>query len=316
MTDIIFNKQLLRNRNVLGGGRSLEEKFLLHYSEMNGKGPAAFVQKSLTSRDLPMLKYFAMNNSGDMTNALRKEVWYTLLNAQLPSTKMNDADSIKPKKHKDEDQVVLDVNRSFGALKNLSQKERLRALLQKMIIKILRKYPQLNYYQGYHDVVSVFVLVFFERLNKNPTFHSIKREECNLLNETMDTDNDVIEPGIANAAETCGDAIDEKDTKFVLDETKLFRCIESFTLLYLRDFMTDSLDFAVDQLKMIPYLIKKMDPELYQILHLDKIEPFFALSDILTIFSHNQKPYEDIGSTEPVSYTHLDVYKRQIYTVE
>lgn len=64
--------------------------------------------------------------------------------------------------HRDEEQVKLDVNRSFvyypsgESEKQLDQrKEELSAL----ITETLRRHPALCYFQGYHDIVQVFLLV-------------------------------------------------------------------------------------------------------------------------------------------------------------
>lgn len=82
--------------------------------------------------------------------------------------------------HKDEYQVHLDVERSFfhfsmgkqdvrlcialcrpdkHSLYPDQNREKLRGQLNSIIIDTLRKYPSLHYFQGYHDIVSVILLV-------------------------------------------------------------------------------------------------------------------------------------------------------------
>jgi len=46
-------------------------------------------------------------------------------------------------------------------------------------------------------------------------------------------------------------------------------------------------------LRLIPDLLQAEDPELYQ--HLSRNEPYFALSDTLTMFAHNVQRYSEIA---------------------
>ncbi|KAL6719849.1 GTPase-activating protein gyp8 [Lecanora helva] len=64
--------------------------------------------------------------------------------------------------HKDESQVELDVNRSFIYYpKNESERQldRRKEELLSVIIQVLREHPMLCYFQGFHDIVQVFLLV-------------------------------------------------------------------------------------------------------------------------------------------------------------
>ena len=68
--------------------------------------------------------------------------------------------------HQDEAQVELDVNRAFiyypsnqTPKQTLENKERLSDL----ITVVLRQNPYLHYFQGYHDICQVFLLVLSER---------------------------------------------------------------------------------------------------------------------------------------------------------
>jgi len=44
-------------------------------------------------------------------------------------------------------------------------KTRLRETLSHIIVTILRRFPKLNYFQGYHDIVSIFLLNFLDLEN-------------------------------------------------------------------------------------------------------------------------------------------------------
>ena len=64
--------------------------------------------------------------------------------------------------HKDENQVRLDVERSFVHLKRRKISNlkflKLKAMLYDLIVLTLRLKPSLNYFQGFHDIVSIFLL--------------------------------------------------------------------------------------------------------------------------------------------------------------
>ncbi|GBB95077.1 hypothetical protein RclHR1_02470021 [Rhizophagus clarus] len=64
--------------------------------------------------------------------------------------------------HKDERQVLLDVDRSFvyypKGISNAEKKQK-QSELNDVIVGILRRHPNLAYYQGFHDICSVLLLV-------------------------------------------------------------------------------------------------------------------------------------------------------------
>ncbi|KAI8924969.1 rab-GTPase-TBC domain-containing protein [Entophlyctis helioformis] len=68
-------------------------------------------------------------------------------------------------------QVGLDVNRSFvqfkeqiSGLARQHDMDSLRPALNRVILSVFRKYPWLSYYQGFHDVCAILLLVLGERL--------------------------------------------------------------------------------------------------------------------------------------------------------
>lgn len=102
---------------------------------------------------------------------------------------------------------------------------------------MLRRQPYLCYFQGYHDICQVLLLVL---------------------------------PPASRAA-----------------------AMARLSALRIRDFMLPTLAPAVSQLRLIPDLLGAVDPELSA--HLSRIEPYFALSDTLTMFAHNVQQYGDIA---------------------
>lgn len=200
---------------------------------------------------------------GFVDNQLRRQCWTRLLNKQMVGNRdtrgeMKLIDPDDESLPKDANQVHLDVKRSFGYLKDTEQKVELKKVLEYVIINVLRRNPALRYYQGYHDIASVFVMVF--------------NDNQNILSNL----NEII------------------------------RLLEVFTLIYLRDFMMDSLSFAIDQIKIIPLLLMKHNKTLVHKLKLHQQDPFFAISSILTLYSHHFKPH--VNSAEnPLIYEIFDL---------
>ncbi|KAH6899043.1 rab-GTPase-TBC domain-containing protein [Thelonectria olida] len=145
-----------------------------------------FIQKrkdildACTWRDVGRLRSLAEGKGGLLSDALRRLAWPLLLGLDLPSADNRSpsdshehvGDSGKPPvdpldwkdlpRHRDEDQVQLDVNRSFIYYpSNLSDSEltQRKSELSALINEVLRRYPFLCYFQGYHDICQVLLLV-------------------------------------------------------------------------------------------------------------------------------------------------------------
>ena len=160
-------------------------------------------------------------------------------------------------RHKDEDQVGLDVNRSFiyypqsTTVQNLyevvltkltideseKQLDLRKQELSSVITQVLREHPMLCYFQGFHDIVQVFLLVLGLEQAPNAVAH--------------------------------------------------------LSLLRIRDFMLPSLSASVAHLKLLPSILHAEDPKLCQ--HLSQTQPFFALAATLTLYAHDIQEYGDIA---------------------
>ncbi|KAK5963310.1 GTPase-activating protein GYP8 PWA37_005026 [Arxiozyma heterogenica] len=195
------------------------------------------------------LSLLGITEFGFINNSIRKKCWVYLLTHQMDRMRKEDDELINVETnnlpHKDEDQVRLDTDRSFGYIKDSILKNRLKRILYDIIIGTLKRNPQLNYYQGYHDVASIFVMIYYEDIVKN---------------------------------------------KYKKQINEMILILEIFTLMYLRDFMMDSLDFTIDQLKIVTQILMKMNKKFVNKLKLDKQEPFYMISSVLTIYSHHFKP--------------------------
>ncbi|KAM3511664.1 hypothetical protein MY11210_004681 [Beauveria gryllotalpidicola] len=127
--------------------------------------------------DVSALQRLAESEGGFLTDSLRQLAWPILLG--LPAPRIHAAhDEPLPEsehhvhggsgswkelpRHRDEDQVQLDVNRSFVYYPHdLSDcdLERRRSQLSALISHVLRAHPYLCYFQGYHDICQVLLLV-------------------------------------------------------------------------------------------------------------------------------------------------------------
>ena len=160
-------------------------------------------------------------------------------------------------RHKDEDQVRLDVNRSFiyypqsVTVQNLymmthtdlmideseKQLDLRKQELSSVITQVLREHPMLCYFQGFHDIVQVFLLVLGHEQAPNAVAH--------------------------------------------------------LSLLRIRDFMLPSLSASVAHLHLLPSILHTEDAKLAQ--HLSQTQPFFALAATLTLYAHDIQEYGDIA---------------------
>ncbi|SSD59038.1 uncharacterized protein SCODWIG_00799 [Saccharomycodes ludwigii] len=148
---------------------------------------------------------------------------------------------------KDESQIKLDVERSFHTISDESLRDQYKEYLYEILVEIFKKSQNMHYYQGFHDIISVFVIVFTD----------IK---------VLDDDNIIVE--------------------LAIDKDVLVELAYNFSLLHLRDFLMDSLDFTVDQLRLIPFIVKVLDHDTYKKLNFKNCEMTSAISFVLTLFSH------------------------------
>jgi len=161
--------------------------------------------------------------------------------------------------HRDERQVELDILRSFvgpisasgGALEKSANRQRRRQQLQDVVVGVLRRHPSLNYYQGYHDVISTLLLVLSPH---HPTV---------TISET-------------------GAWASKADFDLVLEAS------ERFSLFFLRDFMTKGIDPCMGWLKVLRNLVRQVDPTFSKtVVEQASPLPFFALSWLITLLSHD-----------------------------
>ena len=97
-----------------------------------------------------------------MNDSIRQRAWPKLLG-------VNRCDLIDfrafVRKHRDQNQILCDIDRSLWSLEpTVSWSSALRHCrresLYNIILAIVCRNPNLYYYQGFHDIVSAFLLVF------------------------------------------------------------------------------------------------------------------------------------------------------------
>ncbi|KAG5357727.1 TBC1 domain family member 20 [Yarrowia sp. B02] len=107
--------------------------------------------------DLSLLKILAQSKGGLLNSSLRRQAWPLLLSEASVTESEFPEDP-----HPDEAQVQLDIDRSFVFYPKFEDDEqcaKARKELSKIVVTVLRRNPQLRYYQGYHDVAQVVYLV-------------------------------------------------------------------------------------------------------------------------------------------------------------
>ncbi|KXN84909.1 TBC1 domain family member 20 [Leucoagaricus sp. SymC.cos] len=193
--------------------------------------------------------------------AHRVHIWPQLLNVRLKRSSSSSTSTQPP--HKDEHQISLDTSRSFilypstfPCSSSYKSREDLQEDLHTLIISLFRARTKLSYFQGYHDIISVFMLTLPRELQ--------------------------------------------------------FACVEKLSLHWLRDSMGEGLEPVLGLLKVTKNLIRLADPELGVMLEQSAQLPFFALSNLLTLFSHDtptlpliQHVFDYILCRPPISVVYL-----------
>ncbi|CAK9441471.1 uncharacterized protein LODBEIA_P53390 [Lodderomyces beijingensis] len=145
---------------------------------------------------------------------------------------------------------------SFTTIISPSDIKFLKKILSNLIIKVLRRYPSLNYYQGYHDIASIVLLVCYDSKHAELT---------------------------------------EED----IDQDLAFSILEKLTVFHLRDFMISEISLSVNHLRLIPAILENADRQLFELIKQTsnsflmssgkRYDYIFlqGLSSILTLFSHD-----------------------------
>lgn len=146
---------------------------------------------SATPVDVAALRRMAISEGGLLTDEIRCQVWPRLLNVPL-SVLDQEPETVERENNKDYNQVLLDVQRSlrrFPPGMPDEQREGLQEELIDIILRVLKRNPQLHYYQGYHDIVVTFLLVLEERLATALVEKLSTHHLRDFMDPTMDSKN-------------------------------------------------------------------------------------------------------------------------------
>lgn len=143
------------------------------------------VAEAVEAGDWNKVREYCRTLDGLVSNTLRQAAWPALVGVSEVSLSLQTLDQLDTNdlaEHKDEDQVSLDIKRLFTVSSHLHSLppagglfatvflpediEELRRRLFGLVVRVLRKYPCLHYYQGFHDVASVVLMVFYNPLTK------------------------------------------------------------------------------------------------------------------------------------------------------
>ncbi|CAG8472920.1 13550_t:CDS:2 [Ambispora leptoticha] len=122
------------------------------------------IRKAINEADLKMLKKIATTGPGLINSDFRRECWPLLLHCTFDDEKRTKgrAEDISLK---DRHQVEADINRSFvhfpKGISSIEKTEKIKQL-QEVIITVLKRHPDISYYQGFHDVCSFLLLILGE----------------------------------------------------------------------------------------------------------------------------------------------------------
>lgn len=126
------------------------------------------------------------------------------------------------------------------------QREGLQEELIDIILRVLKRNPQLHYYQGYHDIVVTFLLVLGERL-------------ATALVEKLSTHHLRYRPYIKDAAlsgRICNQWV-------CLSKNKNLPVVLVLSCFSLRDFMDPTMDNTKHILNYLMPIIERVNPEVH-----------------------------------------------------
>ncbi|EGC37442.1 hypothetical protein DICPUDRAFT_149933 [Dictyostelium purpureum] len=207
--------------------------------------------------DIEGLRMCAITEFGFVNNVLRKRIWPILLNIDTNNI-INHSEHIID--HKDTDQVSKDVERSMWRFTRgkTQLRNRKKPELTRIVNSVLSLHSNLYYFQGYHEIASVLLLI--------------------------------------------------------TDESLAFAMLERLSLNHFSDCMLPNFSEILKLLNYIFPLVSMVDQEVYDFLIKSGVQPMFAISWILTWFSHNleeldlaARVYDYFLSSHPMASVYFSV---------
>uniref|UniRef100_A0A2S2PK63 TBC1 domain family member 20 n=1 Tax=Schizaphis graminum TaxID=13262 RepID=A0A2S2PK63_SCHGA len=131
------------------------------------------------NQDINRLRDLAISDGGLVISLVRLEAWKLLLNLPSNDEQLYPLEIIKD--HPEYHQVDMDVRRCLKRFPPGISYEKI-GILQKeliaIILSVIKEYPDLKYYQGYHDVAVTFLIEVGQkeayRIMKHLSLHHLK----------------------------------------------------------------------------------------------------------------------------------------------
>ena len=147
--------------------------------------------------NLQQLFLISRQKGGFLNNNLRQRIWPKLFNINRYDTR-DYRQYINDKKLSDFNQIELDIERSLWNYSEISYwddmtRQKRRHVLSNIIKAIISIHKELHYFQGFHDIVSVFLIVLqhdtltYEMTNKISKifFQDAMKCDFNILSKGM-----------------------------------------------------------------------------------------------------------------------------------
>jgi hypothetical protein len=249
--------------------------------------------------DLAQLRALSRHKGGYQSNEARKKAWPKLLglspfdyqesekkstNRQIILDNSFDYRRLVNDDHPDKEQVYMDVRRSLWNIEELrewtpKEVEKQRKIIATQIMAVLSQSDgELHYFQGFHDVVSVLVLVLGgDQSSSSPaatSFYSTSPSS----NKIKDKDKD-------------------STTSELLSQQLVYRVVEQVSNVYFRDCARTDFGTITRVISLVLDLVRDQDEELYAFFQEADLPPFFATSWLITWWSHELK---DLGEAARV----------------
>ncbi|TMW64707.1 hypothetical protein Poli38472_011587 [Pythium oligandrum] len=173
-----------RERRVIDNKQKQVRALALRLRSLNAATPDDQVDELFQE-----LRELAFAPFGFVSNELRQSIWPVLLGFHGVKTVHVEHEAHYTRgnaEHRDDQQIEKDILRSlwhYDVVSNIRESERRakRRQLTHMINAVLNQDPELYYYQGYHDVSAVFLLVLGDQL----AFHALKAVSGTYQREVM-----------------------------------------------------------------------------------------------------------------------------------
>jgi hypothetical protein len=235
---------------VVPGNETLDSVTCTEKLEMTMGKKAHNMHGALDANDIQSVIAMATLEDGLINSEIRSRVWPELihigpyLDEYLSQIYERQTAEDKEIQYRDAEQIQKDVERSFIYFNKNNDTQEAREIdgfkkrLYNLITNVLLAIPDLNYYQGYHDVASMVVIHF-------------------------------------------------------QDDFQAFQVLYVITLRFLRDHMMRDIQPTLSLLDLIPELIHHVDSELHDVVTM--VKPIYALSSIITLFTHDITELHDIS---------------------